>query len=144
MKIKNKTGELKIYGSLLDGIDFQVVTIHPLVDEIEYKDLITFEDDGSFFSDLYWLFNGVIYFVSIYYNKAVRPKIIFRGKPHTKDRYVFSIVTHRSTIDRVLLQETLSYLSAFLQKATTQDYPEPGKEKVLLDNDIAALMPGKR
>lgn len=144
MKSKDKIRELTIYGHLLSDMNFQVVTIHPLVDEIEHKDLIVLDDDGNFFSDLYWLFNGVIYFVSIYYNKTVRPKIIFRVKPHTKDGYAFSIVTHRSTIDRVLLRETLSYLSTFLQKTTMQDYPAPGKEKVLLDNDIAVFIPSER
>ena len=116
--VKRPKQELSVYGPPLPRSRFFVIPIHPLADE---RDLLARLDmrprpDQCLLCDVYWLFSGDIYFVSVDAASAKNPFVSFHIQARDFCRAHFYVVIARQPIDTVLLETVLTFLAKWIRE----------------------------
>ena len=106
--------EIKVYGSLLKGISFEAVNLHPLADEIDVLKELDMSPDKCIHSDLYWAVQNKTIFLSIDCSRERDPFVSYHYKPDVEHGYSFYIVTNHCPLYTTTIENILSRLSDWI------------------------------
>lgn len=121
--------EIQAYGDLLEGVDYDVVPIHPLADETELLAKLGISPELITKCDLYWAYNNRRFFVSVT-NVFERPPLVsYYARLDFEHGHSFWVNTYVSPLTKAIINKCLHYLAAWIDS----------NDSVLAETDKAAL-----
>lgn len=121
----------------LDGFD--VVTIHPMADELQLRKRLNISPEDCWSCGLYWLFQEEVYHLDVCCSRLVQrpPKLNCWIQDQPNDRVSFYAIVDAKYISSVEIIKVLKYLSRYLQNHDLKSL-EP-QTLTILNNDVLTI-----
>ncbi len=123
--------ELLVYGELLTGVDYDIVTIHPLADETELLAKLNLSAEQITLCDLYWAYANRLFFVTVgYHSFTSKPLVSYRRRLDIEHGHQFWVNTNVSPLTKTIINKCLHYLATWIEN----------NEAILAENDKNSLL----
>jgi hypothetical protein len=125
------------YGEFLEGVPFDVITLHPLADEPDILDALSMAPEECLSCDLYWAFRGRVVFVSVFSAEEPASAVYFlKENVYHPERFV--VTTRDKPLRRRSVVSVVSHLCAWLENNNSACAAlKPGETLLVSGEDIA-------